>query len=272
MFDFTPPVLILLIANVVTSIVGFSDVGFMDRFLFHIGPLKRGQWYRLVTCGFLHLNVPHLLLNMLALYSFGDVLVHIYGAWTFLLIYFAAELGGSFLSFFIHRNQDDYRALGASGAVSGAILAFVLVAPDSIIYAMFIPMPAWLFAVAYIGISILGMKKQLGNVGHDAHLGGAVTGALVVLLMYPQLFIENPLLSLAVVVLPIAYLLYEHRKDFGIKAIPRGGKRVKSSDLVPKLETPEEEMNRLLDKISREGKDSLSAYEQWRLDELSKDR
>ena len=188
-------VLIIIIANVLFSIKGFSDRNFFDKFKFQIGSVKRGEKVRLLSSGFLHVDYIHLALNMYVLYIFSPIVLSI-GTLKFLLIYFGSLLAGNFLTLFFHKNELYYSAVGASGAVAGIIYAAIMLYPDMTLY-MFplpIPIPGYIFGIGYLLYSIYGMKKQLGNVGHSAHLGGAIGGFALTLLLYPQVFQEHKLM------------------------------------------------------------------------------
>jgi len=128
---------------------------------------------------------------MFALYTFGSFLeaffIQGFGGFTgslyFFLIYFISLLTGSLLTVIFHYNNPLYVAVGASGAVSGIVFSYIIFFPESTIFVLFFPMPAYLFALLWIGFSVYGMKSKLGNIGHEAHLGGAVGGFLSTLLL-----------------------------------------------------------------------------------------
>ena len=96
-------------------------------------------------------------------------------------------LGGSLLTLLVRRNDPSYRAIGASGAISGVLFGFVLLRPLQSIYLFLIPIgiPAVLFAIGYVAVSVLGMRTRWGKIGHEAHLGGALGGVVLTLLLYP---------------------------------------------------------------------------------------
>ena len=117
----------------------------------------------------------------------------IYGPRTLLLIYFSSILGGSLLSLFIHRHHD-YRALGASGGVCGVIFASIFLLPGSSITMFPLPIgiPAYLYAVLFLVGSCIAHRRRSDNIGHDAHLGGAIIGLLVAAALYPKLIFAAP--------------------------------------------------------------------------------
>ena len=161
----------------------------------------------MLSSGFLHLDFSHLLFNMLTLYFFADIVIFSVGYIKFLIIYIASLLVGNLLSFYFHKNELHYSAIGASGAVSGVLYSAILLYPDMSLYLFFIPIPipAWLFGILYLLYSIYGMKKQLGNIGHDAHFGGAIAGYILTLVFVPDIF-ETQLWIVILLAIPILVL------------------------------------------------------------------
>jgi len=131
-------------------------------------------------------------------------------------VYFGSLLVGNLLSFYFHKNEYHYSAVGASGAVTGVLYSAILLNPDMKLYMMFIPIaiPAYIFGIGYLLYSIYGMKKSVGNIGHDAHFGGAIGGYVITLLLATWLFKEN-LLMVGLLAVPIV-LLYVMRKTGNI--------------------------------------------------------
>jgi membrane associated rhomboid family serine protease len=197
----------IIVANVLASIKGFEDYEFRSKYIFNIGAIQRGEHIRMITSGFLHGNPPHLFFNMLTLYFFANIVIANFGSLHFLLIYLASLLMGSLLSFFFHQNEYHYSALGASGAVTGILYSAILLYPNMELYIMFIPIPikAWIFGIAYLAFSIYGMKKQLGNIGHDAHFGGAIAGFVITLALRNDILFDNTFIVIAMA-LPIVAL------------------------------------------------------------------
>jgi len=203
-------VLLLIIANVLVSMKGFKDYSFLDKYKFQVGKVISGEKIRTLTSGFLHVDWMHLGFNMYALYLFGDIVAQILGTPNFLIIYFGSLLAGSLYSLKYHKNEPYYSAVGASGAVSGIVYASILLYPAMNLYLFFIPIPipGYIFGVGYLLYSIYGMKKQLGNVGHSAHLGGAIGGFAITLLLNPSLFTTNKILVISLGVPIILLLLF----------------------------------------------------------------
>lgn len=190
-------VLIIIIANVLVSMKGFGDRLFFDTYKFQIGKIKAGEKLRMVTSGFLHADWMHLGFNMWGLYLFGSLVAINFSTTHFLLICFASLLVGNMYSFYKHQHEDYYSAIGASGAVSGIMFSAIMLYPEKTYSFMFFPFinfPAYALGIGYLLYSIYGMQKQLGNIGHTAHLGGAIGGYVFTLLLRPSVFSNNSLM------------------------------------------------------------------------------
>ncbi|MBB4037993.1 membrane associated rhomboid family serine protease [Dysgonomonas hofstadii] len=203
--------IIIIALTAITSIKGFNDMAFFDRYKFNVGAIlgSQKQWDRLLTSSTLHGDYMHLIFNMLTLYFFSDIIIYSFGIWQYLLIYFLAIIGGGLLSLWVHRREYYYSAIGASGGVVGILFAAIAIDPTIGIYFFFIPIPipGWIFALVYLGYSIYGMHNQLGNIGHDAHLGGAAVGLILAILIEPVLIQINTL-YIAIMIIPLVVLAY----------------------------------------------------------------
>ncbi|XCF05303.1 rhomboid family intramembrane serine protease [Tamlana crocina] len=199
--------IILIAANVIISYKGFQDYSFFEKYKFNVGAVKRGEQIRMFSSGFLHADMQHLLFNMLTLYFFAGVVITLLNTTQFVLIYLGSLLLGNLLSLYFHKNEYHYSAVGASGAVSGVIYAAILLRPDMSLYLFFIPIPipAYVFGIGYLLYSIYGMKNRIGNIGHDAHFGGAIGGYVITLILSPWLFQTN-LLMVVLLAIPIVLL------------------------------------------------------------------
>jgi membrane associated rhomboid family serine protease len=197
----------IIAANVIISMKGFKDYSFFEKYKFNIGGIRRGEQFRMLSSGFLHMDFSHLLFNMLTLYFFANVVLSSVGAINFILIYLASLFVGNLLSFYFHKNELHYSAIGASGAVSGILYSAILFYPNMSLYLFFIPipMPAWLFGILYLLYSIYGMKKSIGKIGHDAHFGGALAGYFLTILIVPSL-IETQLWIVTLLLVPLLLL------------------------------------------------------------------
>lgn len=201
-------VLLIIVVNVLVSMKGFKDYGFLNTYKFQIGKIEAGEKIRMISSGFLHVDWMHLGFNMYALYLFGDIVAVSLGNLYFLLIYFGSLLTGNLYSLFFHKSESYYSAVGASGAVSGVLYSSIMLYPDMtlMLFPLPIPIPGYIFGVGYLLYSIYGMKKQLGNVGHSAHLGGAIGGFALTLFLYPEIFSIHKTVTLLLGV-PIVLLL-----------------------------------------------------------------
>lgn len=197
----------IIAANVLVSLKGFNDTYFFDRYKFGIGAIKAGQKERMLTSGFLHVDISHLFFNMFTLYFFAEVVINGFGSGKFLIIYFISLLAGSLLALFFHKDEPYYSAVGASGAVTGILYAAILLQPDMRLGIMFIPipLPAYVLGIGYLLYSIYGMKSRLGNIGHTAHFGGAIGGYVSTLIFMPYLLTNDTFIVLVLAV-PIVLL------------------------------------------------------------------
>jgi membrane associated rhomboid family serine protease len=265
--------LLIIIVNVLISYKGFRDASFFQRYKFEVDGILIGKQYnRILSSGFLHTGWVHLIFNMLAFYSFSFAVGGNLGIWNILIIYFGSLVTGNLFALYIHRNHGDYSAVGASGAVSGIIFSSIIMYPQSDITFLFIPygIPGWVFGIIYILFSIYGIKSKTGNIGHEAHLGGAIAGILISIMLEPSLLQAHPLviisfllpfmLFLFLVVTRPEFLLIDNYFSYRVKRY----KLEQGQDL-----THEEELDALLDKINKKGIDSLSKFEKKRLEELS---
>ncbi len=204
--------LVIILANIAVSIKGFNDFSFFEKYKFNIAGIRRGEQIRMISAGFLHVDFTHLLFNMLTLYFFAGVVIGAVGVVKFVLIYLASLLVGNLLSFYFHKEEYHYSAVGASGAVTGVLYSAILFFPDMGLYLFFIPIaiPAWIFGLLYLLYSIYGMKSRMGNIGHDAHFGGAIAGYVLTIAFVPAL-LDTSLWIVAVLAVPIILLFVLHK-------------------------------------------------------------
>ncbi|MEP0549010.1 MAG: rhomboid family intramembrane serine protease [Rhodothermales bacterium] len=188
MFLESPVTLILLVINVLIGVYTMtSDPSLLDRWSFKPYQFLRGEYWRALTAGFVHVGLAHLAFNMITLYFFGPWIEGLLGPAKFLAIYFGSEIAANMLTLAKHKDNPAYSAVGASGAISGVLFSFCLFQPFAMLGVMFIiPMPAILFAVLYVVGSIYASQQGGGRIAHEAHLGGALGGVLLTLLVYPD--------------------------------------------------------------------------------------
>jgi membrane associated rhomboid family serine protease len=184
----SPVTIALLIANVVLSVIGFQNPRLIDQTIFDMRRVRHGrQYFRLITSGFIHGDPFHLFVNMLTLFFLGPALESAIGSLAFAGIYFASLLAGALWMMLENYRNLGYRALGASGAISGVVTAFAIFAPFVMFYLFFaVPIPAIVFAVLYIAWSAWAQGRVQDGIGHAAHLGGALMGVVIVCVFWPE--------------------------------------------------------------------------------------
>ncbi len=202
MMDLHPVVIGVIVVNALFSMKGFNDYTFFEKYKFNIGAIRRGEQIRVVSSAFLHANTQHLIFNMLSLFFFADSVIYRLGIVNFVIIYAGSLITGNLLSYYFHKDEYHYSAVGASGAVMGVVYAGILLNPGMIIN-FFIP--GWLFGVGYMFYTIYGMVKRNDNIGHDAHFGGAIGGYIITLAIVPVLLKTN-LLMVILLAIPIVIL------------------------------------------------------------------
>lgn len=261
----------ILIGNIVFSYQGFKNLSFQEKFLLHVRSIVvNKEYHRYFTSGFLHADWTHLIFNMMSFWFFANNVGMSFGPFPFMAIYVVSLLVGNLLAVQLNKSNFNYRALGASGAVAGIIFSSILVDPYQTILIFFIPMPAWLFAIGYVLFSIYGIKKQNDHIGHEAHLGGAITGVLLSVLFRPEIMMQHTWLFLALI-LPSTFFLFFMQLGWTLKSIKSKTVSKKKLEEFRKEDfSLESEINYLLDKISAKGYNSLTETEKKRLDQLSK--
>ena len=206
----SPVLLIIIIATAIFSYVGFTNHQLFEKYKFNVGAiLQKKEYVRLISAGFLHGDMMHLLFNMMTLYFFGPIVNEAFGDFGFLMIYFGSILLGNLFSLYLYKNQSWYSAIGASGGVSGILFASIAMIPDLGIYFFFIPIPipGYIFGFLYFAYSVYSMlnPRQHDNIGHAAHLGGAFFGLIYAVALQPERAIENALF-LGIMSIPLIYM------------------------------------------------------------------
>lgn len=199
--------LIIVIATALVSIGAFSNEKLKNDLIFYPPYIQRGQVYRFITHGFIHADAFHLIFNMIALYSFGEALEKLFfsneiifgdkGKPVYLLLYFTALIVASIPDYIKHRNNYYYRSLGASGAVSAVIFSTILFSPTTGIGLAIIPgisIPGYIFGIIYLVISSVLAKRGQDNIGHSAHITGALYG-LVFTYVATKLFTDYDIIN-----------------------------------------------------------------------------
>lgn len=254
--------------------LGFKSYAFEEKCIFRPESiLGHKEYHRLLTSGFLHADWRHLLWNMFSLFLFGPTIELIIGVPKFLLIYLGSILGGNLLSLLIHRHHD-YRAYGASGGVCGIIFASIFLFPGGSMHVFPLPVaiPSWLYAILFMLGSFYGMKEKRDNIGHDAHLGGAIIGLLLTATLYPQIVRYHPaifLIVLAASVLLFAYLVMNPLFLPLTSFLSIAGRKKSKYQSLPKHKQEAFRMDDILEKISKGGVDSLTEEEKAFLNRVS---
>ena len=179
------------------SYIGFQNADLINKLQFNAAKIvQEKEYYRLVTHAFVHANWAHLIVNMLVLFFFGpniESYLHYYfgniATAYYLLLYFGGILASNIWSLIKHKNNYYYNAVGASGAVSAVLFAFIFFDPLQKLYFFgLLPIPGIIFAIGYMIYSYQMGKRKLDNVAHDAHLLGAIFGFIFPILLKPELF------------------------------------------------------------------------------------
>jgi len=183
--------LAIVAVTVLVSWQAFGNRRLLERLLLWPPAVERQRQYdRLVTHGFVHADWQHLLFNMITLYFFGRGVEQMFapyiGPLGFVLFYLSAIVVAILPTWLRHRHDPRYRSLGASGAVSAVLFAFILTQPWALIFVFFIPVPAIVYAVLYVGYSVWMDRRGGDNVNHSAHLWGAGYGVLFTVMMEPR--------------------------------------------------------------------------------------
>jgi membrane associated rhomboid family serine protease len=182
---------LLIGITVLVSWQAFNNPRLLERLILWPPAIERNRQYeRLVTHGFIHADGQHLLFNMITLFFFGRVIEPVFvaqiGVLGFAAFYLSAIVMAIMPTYFRHQHDSHYRSLGASGAVSAVLFSYILFAPWSLIFVFFLPVPAILYAVAYVGYSIWMDRRGGDNINHSAHLWGAAYGVMFTVLMEPD--------------------------------------------------------------------------------------
>ncbi len=201
--------IIIIAVTSFISFTAFNNSTLVNKYIFYPPAIKNKQWYRFITYGFLHADWSHLIFNMFALYLFGKeietVFKDVFGGGLGTFLYILLYISGLFFSilpiWFKERNNNYYSSLGASGAVSAIVFSYILVYPMNFMGIMFVPifLPAFIFGIIYVLVSVYLDKNHSGNINHSAHVAGGMFGIIFMLITFKSIadinifswFIEN---------------------------------------------------------------------------------
>ncbi|MGN6601032.1 MAG: rhomboid family intramembrane serine protease [Ginsengibacter sp.] len=196
--------IIIIAITVIVSLFAFSSLKVREDLIFYPAAItQQNQYYRFITYGFIHADLSHLFFNMYAFYLFGgvceDFFINIFGnsgKLLYVLMYFLALIVCVIPDFMKYHGNPNYRSLGASGAVSAVVFAYILFRPLQGIGLLFIPIfiPGFLFGILFLIVSYFLGRKGATSVNHSAHIWGAIFG-VVFLIIVSQLFTDYPLLQ-----------------------------------------------------------------------------
>lgn len=212
-FSVNSVAILLIILNIYFSYRGFNNINFFNKYKFNPTFIKKGEAIRYVSSGFLHVDTTHLIVNMFTFYFFADSVIYRVGEVSFLIIYFVSLVFGNVLTYRLNRNNPNYNAVGASGAVMGIVYASILLNPSMTLFLIVIPMPGYLFGIGYLFYSIYSMKQRNDNIGHEAHLGGAIAGFFTTILISPSVLFNN-MFTVAVLLIPIVYFYIKTNRSW----------------------------------------------------------
>lgn len=170
-----PAILFLTVGISLLGMYRIPDI--INRFLFR--PyffLREKQYDTVIMSGFIHADLTHLLFNMITFYFFAFPMERFLGTPRFAALYFVGLVVSHACTWHKERRNPRYASLGASGAISAVLFAFIVYFPMTMLYVFFVPMPALIFAFLYVGYSWWASKNARDNINHDAHLCGALSG------------------------------------------------------------------------------------------------
>ncbi len=195
--------IVILLLTCVVSFTAFSNEKITEDLIFYPPAItNRNQWYRFITCGFIHADFMHLAFNMYTFYLFGDMVERAFlaifpqtGKALYIILYITSLVVCLLPTYLQHRDNYHYRSLGASGAVSAVIFVGIFLNPTMGMSIFPIPfsIPAFIFGPLYLLISAYLAKKGRGNINHSAHIWGAIYGIVFLIITSQFLSTYRPL-------------------------------------------------------------------------------
>ena len=188
---------IIIFLTAVISVFALNNEEVFAKLKFNAYDARHSNhWYRFFTYGFVHAGYVHLMINMVVLYSFGVIVEYEFlkyfpgkASFYYILLYVGGLILSIIPAFGKHKNDVFYNAVGASGAVAAVVFSSIILYPTGKIFFFFIPVPipAPLFGIFYVGYEYYMAKRGRDNIGHDAHLWGAIFGVIFTLALKPGL-------------------------------------------------------------------------------------
>lgn len=194
--------IIIIVITCIASFAAFYNHKLLNEWILNpYQVVHHNQWWRLLTSGLLHADITHLLINMFVLYMFGQNLEMYFqyfhgsnGIYYFLGLYFIGIIVANISSVIKHRGNSEYNALGASGATSALVFAFVVLDPWGMTIGFFFIPPGFLpniiFGGIYLAYCVYMSRKGQDNIGHEAHFYGALWGAFFMFATQPNLIYQ----------------------------------------------------------------------------------
>ena len=186
--------LLLVLATTAVSLAAWVWPRLFEALVYWPPGVAKGQWWRLLGHGFIHADGTHLLFNMVTLYFFGTVMELVLtpriGPAGFVLFYLSGLLVAILPTHLRHRHDPRFLSLGASGAVAALLFAYILLRPWSLLFVLFVPVPAILFAAVYVIYSFRAQRRGKDRVNHSAHLWGGAWGVAFMLGLEPALAVR----------------------------------------------------------------------------------
>jgi membrane associated rhomboid family serine protease len=189
--------LLLIISIGLVSYLSFSNQALFSNLLFSPYQIvQKKEWYRFLTSAWLHADFMHLFINLFVLFSFGNYLERYLSidfgnsaGELYLILFLGSTIIAHLPAFIKFKNNFNYSAIGASGGVSGVLFAYIIINPMSMLQLyLFIPIPAIVFGLLYLCYSYYMSKKNIDNIGHDAHLYGAIGGMGILTVFKPTVW------------------------------------------------------------------------------------
>ena len=271
----------IIIANLCATYLGLISPCFFDKYSFSVyGISQKKEYKRIITSGFLHVNLTHLLFNLVTLFWFSYALESALGMLAFFIIYFVSLTAGNLFALYVYRNHFDYQSASSTAAISGVVFSTLALFPGMKLSLYILPfyIPAWPVAIVYVLYSIYGIQSPKNNTNREAHLAGGIMGIVAATLMFPSKMAVN-YFPVLLIIIPTCILLFLIITRPAFLHLERPFPLFQKSNtnhtpdeiLYTHKNNKEIELDDILDQINEKGFDSLTKKEIEKLQELSKD-